>query len=86
MADPDVDVEDWLEQWVEENLQDPGYREHKSAMSGDADMCRADAEEAGISEADLEKAAGGDLEAFLLRAQNALTYAEVGRKVEEDDS
>ena len=78
-------VEDWLEDWVEQNLQSPQYHENRSTMSGDAVTCRRDAQEAGYSSAELDRAAGGDLESYLMRAQNALTDAEVRSKVERDE-
>jgi hypothetical protein len=80
-----VDVDEWLEDWAVENIQTPGYYEEKNAMKSEADACRADATAAGISIADLTRAAGGDLERYLLRAQNSFTDAEVQRKVDKDD-
>jgi hypothetical protein len=80
----EVDVDDWLEEWVNENMQTPVFQENKSAMAHDAATCRRDAESAGILMNDLDAAAGGDLEEYLLRQQNALTNAEVQRKVASD--
>jgi hypothetical protein len=77
-------IKGWLEDWVERNLQSLQYHENKSTMSGDAVTCRRDAQEAGYSSAELDRAAGGDLESYLMRAQNVLTDAEVRSKVESD--
>jgi len=79
------DIEDWLSDWAEENIQTPGYYEDKAAMRADAAQCRGDARAAGYSEAALLKAASGDLEAYLLREQNAFTDSEVRRKADKDD-
>ena len=80
-----VNVEDWLEDWVDENLQSPAYQENKSAMASEAASCRQDAATDGLTDANLTGAAGGDLEAYLLRRQNVLTDAEVQRKVQSDN-
>jgi hypothetical protein len=75
-----TDAKEWLDNWVEENLQVPQYYEEKSAMAEDAATCRAAAEVDGISDKALRAAAGGDLEKYLLNAQNAFTEAELRRK------
>ena len=76
----DENAEEWLESWVDENIQTPGYYEDKSAMRSESAQCREDAKAEGISEAALIDAAGGDLEAYVLRAQNAFT-----EKAEKED-
>ena len=78
-------VEEWLETWVEENLQTPGYYDDKAHMKVDAVQCRDQAKVEGFSEEDLVEAAGGDLEEFLLKEQNTFTDAEVRRKTDKDD-
>ncbi len=75
-----TDAKQWLDNWVEENLQVPQYYEDKSEMAEDAATCRAAAEVDGISNKDLSKAAGGDLERYLLNAQNEFTEGELRRK------
>lgn len=80
-----IDASEWLESWVDGNLHEPLYQENKSAMAGYARTCRSDAKAAGISSQALVGAAGGDLEGFLLDRQNALTDAEVQRRVAKDD-
>jgi hypothetical protein len=80
------DLEQWLENWAEENLHMPLYREDKSAMSAEAESCKSDAEKAGIRPKDLIAAAGGDLEGYLLKAQNRLTDSDVDRKAAKDRS
>jgi hypothetical protein len=84
MSAPD-DVADWLEDRVDDNLQTPGYQEHPSDMALEAGHCRGDAQAAGIDDADLIAAAGGNLEQYLLRQQNSFTDSEVRRKAEKDD-
>src|SRR5437763_20089 len=74
---PDVDVEQWLEGWVDENLLTPVYPGGQNAMAAEAASCRADARAVGIRPRDLAAAAGGDLEAYLFRAQTRLTDKEV---------
>jgi len=78
----DIDANKWLDNWVEENLQVPQYYDHKSEMAEDAATCRAAAEIDGISNKDLNAAAGGDLERYLLNAQNKFTEAELRRRGE----
>ena len=84
MGDPD-DIAEWLDDWVDENLQTPGYQEHPSDMAVATEQCRAEARAAGIAEADLVAAAGGNLEKYLLGRQNSFTDSEVRRKAEKDD-
>ncbi len=78
-------VVEWLEAWIEENIQASGYHENKAHMKIDAAQCREQAKTEGISELALIEAAGGDLEAYLLREQNAFTDAEVRRQADKDD-
>jgi len=79
------DVEEWLENWVDENLQTAGLRDKSSSMSSETERCRADAKIAGISDKDLMAASGGNLEEFLLSEQNAITDAETGRLPDQGD-
>ena len=81
---PIENVEDWLEEWAEKNIQTPGYSDTPSSMASDAKECREKAKAAGISEADLLEAAGGGLEDYLLKHQNAITDAEVKRLSDKD--
>jgi hypothetical protein len=76
---------EWLEEWIDTNLNTPLYHERKEDMRREADSCRVEAEAAGIATDDLEEAAGGDLLAYLFDRQNALTNAEVNRLVAKDD-
>jgi hypothetical protein len=78
-------VTEWLEAWVEENINSPMYYEEKSVMTNDAKACLAHAQEAGFSAKDVQEAAGGDLEQYLLDRQNELTDSEVNRLVRESD-
>ena len=77
-----MDAKQWLHDWIAENLQVPHYFEDKSEMADDAATCRAAAEVDGISPADLNKAAGGDLEKHLLAAQNKFTETALRRQNE----
>jgi hypothetical protein len=81
----DVDVDQWLEGWVENNLTAPGYVEAKAELRDQAEACAVEATSEGISIAELKEAAGGDLEAYLLSRQNALTDADVGRLSAKDE-
>jgi hypothetical protein len=67
----DVDVDQWLEGWVENNLNSPGSAEAKADMRDQAAACAVAATTDGISIAELKEAAGGDLERYLLDRQNA---------------
>lgn len=79
-----ADANEWLEEWIDNNLNAPLYHEHKGQMSAEAQHCRAQAEIEGITAQSLEEAAGGDLLQYLFDRQNSLTDAEVRRKVAED--
>jgi len=70
-----IDVGQWLQDWVEENIQVPRDCENQSEMAEEAETCRATAEVDGISIKDLNTAAGGDLERYLFRAQKQVTEA-----------
>ena len=78
------DIEEWLEEWTDANLNTPQYNEDPSHMAEEAAACRADAKRAEISSEDLEEAAGGDLNKYLLDRQNAFTDSEVSRKAADD--
>lgn len=68
----DVDVDQWLEGWVENNLNSPEHAETKADMRDQAEACAVAATADGISIAELKEAAGGDLEQYLVDRQNAL--------------
>jgi hypothetical protein len=80
----DVDVDQWLEGWVENNLNAPGYVREKADMRDQAEACAVEATSEGISIAELKAAAGGDLEEYLVGRQNALTDAEAKRVSDKD--
>lgn len=73
-------AEEWLESWVDENFEIFQHHNDKAAMAGEAAACRPAAQAEGCSSADLNEAAGGDLDAYPLRALNSMTDAEVDRK------
>ena len=67
----DIDAQQWLEQWVESNLDAHEHAERKSDMRDQAKACAEEAQADGISIAELKGAAGDDLEIYLVRRQNA---------------
>ena len=69
----DVDVAQWLEQWVEEHLAARRHVGRKAEVHDQAKACAEEARSAGISMAEIKDAADGDLEAYLLQRQNAAT-------------
>jgi hypothetical protein len=75
---PKANAREWLEGWVNGNLNLPGHQEKKAAMRDGAAACAEQAKAAGISIAELKEAAGGDLEIYLLDRQNELTDADRG--------
>lgn len=78
------EIESWLEDQIEEIINVPQYHEHKSEMASEAAELKANAELAGISLSQLKSACEGDIEAYLLRKQNAFTDAEIARKTAKD--
>jgi glutathione S-transferase len=77
-------VEEWLEDWVDTNINGPRRCENKSEMRDDAEACRAAAKKAGIAAQQLLKAANGDLEAFLCGRQNGAADAIVWKTTGRD--
>ena len=71
----DVDVDQWLEGWVENNLKPCHPSAGSPPLSDPAAACAADAAAAGIGPVDLKRAAGEDLATYLRARQNALTDA-----------
>lgn len=59
-----INATDWLRAWTE--------RDHKGVTAADVVICRAEADQAGITSTALDAAAGGDLEAYLLNVQDRL--------------
>lgn len=75
----DVDVDQWLEGWVENNLNSHSYAEAKADMHDQAEACAIAAITDGISIAELKEAAGGDLEQYLLDRKNAISDTDMKR-------
>ena len=69
----DVDVEQWLEGWAENNLHRPGSAQTPGEVKSQAEVCTADAAAAGISSDELASAAGGDLATYLAHREVAMT-------------
>lgn len=68
-----VEVEQWLEQWVEAHINTPGHVRTKAEMHDAAKACAEEAKAASISVAEIKASADGDLEAYLVERQNILT-------------
>jgi hypothetical protein len=62
---------EFLDVWEAENVEPVAQSEKSREAERLAPLCRADAIRAGISEGDLEAAAGGDLVAFMREALDA---------------
>jgi hypothetical protein len=62
---------EFLDVWEAENVERVAQSEKASEAERLAPLCRADGLRAGISERDLEEAAGGDLVAFMGAALDA---------------
>jgi hypothetical protein len=70
------DIADWLTQWAARNLDFSKRPEQKSELTDKARQCVTDGEAAGFTIAQLKDAAGGDVEHYLLDANNAGHVAE----------
>lgn len=70
----DVDVDQWLEGWAENQLP-PGEVRQGADIRGLAEACASEAAAEGISMTELETAAGGPLDEYLRARQNARTDA-----------
>jgi hypothetical protein len=66
-----VGVDQWLEDWVEDNLDGPGAVQSKAEVQSQAEVCTAEAAVAGITSDELTRAAGGDLASYLADRQVA---------------
>jgi hypothetical protein len=65
-----MDIGEWLELWCDENINATSRIEKKSQMRDFAEKCAEAAEAADIKITELKKAAGGDLETYLMNFQN----------------
>lgn len=74
-----IDVAQWLEQWVESNLGDRARVGSKAEMHDQAKACVEEAKAAGISVAEVKDAADGDLEAYLVERRNRAADRGEGR-------
>jgi hypothetical protein len=66
----DVDVDQLLEGWCENNLSGPANEQSPGEM---VEVCTAEAAVVGISANELTRAAGGNLAAYLAERHLALT-------------
>jgi hypothetical protein len=69
----DVDVDQWLEGWCENNLSGPGTEQSAGEMESQVEVCTAEAAVMGISADELTRAAGGNLAAYLAERHLRLT-------------
>ena len=67
-----VDVAQWLEQWVETNLTHHAHVSLKAEMHDQAKACVEEAVAVGISVVEVKDAADGDLETYLMERKNVL--------------
>lgn len=74
------DAEEWLDVWVEQNLQARSFDD----LADEVARCRSDAAAAGIADASLLSAAGGDLAAFLLEERSAIAEADGAHEAAND--
>jgi hypothetical protein len=79
----DIDAEEWLAEWVAGNVQTAQFMA-LGDMEIEAEQCLQAAAADGLEKGALFKAAGGNLEAYLVRQQNVFTVAQIKRKTEED--
>lgn len=77
-------ISDWLDDKVDDIINTPGFEESSSAFEKEAEILRAQAEADGFTTKDLEDACGGDIAAYLMERQNALTQSEMRQKIEDD--
>jgi hypothetical protein len=73
----------FLLRWVEENVQAVAFPENRKEGESLAKRCLADASDAGINEADLEKAAGGDLISYMFDALKEAATREMDRLIDK---
>lgn len=74
---------EFLDGWAREHVN-PTMYEDKGTAEQLAYQCREDAQAAGLSGASVVKAAGGNLEAFMLDRLNSAVDSEVDRLVAKD--
>jgi hypothetical protein len=76
-------ISDWLDDRMQEILDDPGFHVKKSDFQPQAKSLWLQAEAAGYSVTELKDACGGDIEQFLLEQQNAMTDVEAQQQSED---
>jgi hypothetical protein len=76
-------IADWLDDKVQEFIDDPGFHEKKADFQPQAKSLWLAAEAAGYSVAELKDACGGDVEQYLLEQQNAMTDVEAQQEIED---
>ena len=65
------DIADWLTQWTAQNLDPSAHAGEKAELHDAAKRCVEEGEAAGFTVQQLKEAAQGDVERYLLNAQNA---------------
>ena len=76
---------EFLDGWASDNVHATVY-DDKGTAEQLAFQCRQEAKSAGVSEASVVKAAGGNLESFMLGRLNEAVNAEVDRLLAKDKS
>jgi hypothetical protein len=74
---------EFLDAWAQENVHATVY-DDKGTAAQLAAQCRQQAKAEGVNEASLIKAAGGDLQSFMLDRLDSAVKAEVDRLVAKD--
>jgi hypothetical protein len=75
---------EFLSKWVENHVHATAYDDDGTAKNLAA-QCLEAAKKAGISAASVIKAAGGNLQSFMLDALNSAVNREVDRQASKDD-
>ena len=74
---------DFVDEWAKENVQATVYGDEGTAKQL-AQQCIRDSRAAGFYDQSIVKAAGGNLESFMLDRLNSAVDGEVRRQVEKD--
>ena len=70
------DIADWLTQWTADNLDPNGRAEEKAELHDEAKRCVEAGEAAGYTVQQIKDAAQGDVERYLMNAQNSRHIAD----------
>ncbi len=70
------DIADWLTQWTAQNIDPSARAEEKADLQGVAKQLVEDGKAAGFTVQQIKEAAAGDVERYLVNAQNASHIAD----------